>query len=299
MDYDPYSGKRKRRPFSASADDYHDERPALWRTCCWVGVLMVLALAGGGLAAGVFLYSRAPTPQPSAVVVAVSATASDTHTATASPVPSRTNTPTPTTRPLQAEEGGAAATRPAATATQQATAATPLAPPRSNASERFEFFAEQIGFPRLIDLAGVDCQPTYTALELVFRHGDGAEVAYFEIVLEAFGAEAALTALDVKLLQTLDAPISAPLTLVLDAETLELQGKTAIETEFAQTWNRVGRGGVGRFSITWQDTARQPAMALTMTGVHGEDGGVFMSVRWASGAGDRPSSTPPRFQLCQ
>ena len=305
-DYDPYSGKQKRKRGQQSAV------PEGRSPCCLllIGVLMIVAVVIGAAAAFFIIENpqeaenERETQTRVAVLVNQTATQNAIFSLTPpSPLPTATRPPsaTPSASPTPRGLLSDAPTRTvvAPTVTNSPVPAGTVAPGVGDDSEGFEFFAQNSGFPRMVEPVNVTCTLTETEFTLDFRQVTGVEnVYYFEVTLAAGGDGAFLG--DVTPLLPAGATFPEQVILTVNDSTLSIDDiapDETLPTAFELVWDRERRSIITGFSVTWFNTARQPDLDFDVRGSHPNGGNVLMTIRWAFRA-DRPLESSGAFQVC-
>lgn len=302
-DYDPYSGKQKRKRGQQSAV------PEGRSPCCllFIGALMIVAVIVGAAAAFLIIENPQEAENERATQTRVAVLLNQTTTQNAippTPLPTATRPPSATPSASPTSSGSllnAAPTRTVAapTATNSPAPAGTVAPGVGDDSEGYEFFAEQSGFPRMVEPVNVTCSLTQTEFTLDFRQVAGVEnVYYFEVTLAATGNDAFL--LDVTPVLPDGATFPEQVILTVNDSPLysdDIAPDETLITAFERVWTRERRSMVTGFSVTWFNTARQPDLDFTVRGSHPNAGNVLMTVRWAFRA-DRPLESSGAFQVC-
>ena len=311
---DVYSGKRKRRPDGISDSDYY-ERRGWWRGCCCALVLMVMAGVSGAGVAVVFVRWFDDAVAETTTVIAVTQTLNTEALVpldTEMPVtltPFLTRTPTPTRESAFAEGAGEVVVMASPSATDE------VAPTftrdtddtiNRDSGERFEFFAQSSGFPRLVNVVDVTCSTERTDFTLLLDHSGtaaGDDVVYLEVTLQAEGSEASLASVE---MDTPDVMFEEQMIITvgeestISTEVLEAKTGDRIAAALDEAWTRERRRGAGvqEFTVTWYNTARQPDVGFVVEGLHPNRGGVLMSVRWSWDLTVPLTENPIRFQIC-
>lgn len=249
-------------------------------------ILIIVALLGI-IAAGAILFlandgAEIVVTNTPAEIIAIQAT--DTPAPTLSP----------TTSPSPTNAGFINTPTPAAT---QAPSHTPR-PTTEQPQQGDDCLLQAVGLPPVLEFINIAVDSTLTTASILLDNRAGGNYAELSAVLRPDGDASALIEIEPRLMDN-TAVIESGVTLTLNDQTLNLNNtdSSALARVFEITWQRERPRAVTEFSATWQNTARQPSMAIDIRGAHPPTGGILVEILWAQDENDTVQSSGV-YRLC-